>query len=250
MSKEVRIVANWKMNKTVDESVEFIQKLPITTCLVFIAPPFPALYSCAQNKPAMASIGAQNIHSEANGAFTGEVSAHMVKEAGGDFAIIGHSERRRIFKESNSFINQKVKQALLNDLIPILCIGETASEREDGKTLEVLKKQLLESLAEIPPENISEITLAYEPVWAIGTGQAATAQMTQETLFNLRKIVQNTWGEECAEEIFILYGGSITPENIEEFLQEPDIDGVLIGGASLDHNSFSKIIQISGNIVK
>ncbi|MCH9631758.1 MAG: Bifunctional PGK/TIM [Chlamydiae bacterium] len=250
MSKEVRIVANWKMNKTIEEATDFISKLPEDIKVVSIAVPSTALYTCAQMKPPMLSLGAQNIHSETHGPFTGEISADMVKDAGAEFVILGHSERRHTFNETNEFVNKKVKQALLTDLQVILCIGETHTERDAEQTTEVLKKQLFEGLFELNMEQLKQVSIAYEPVWAIGTGQAATAQMAQETHFILRNLIKEKWGELASEKMFILHGGSIKPENIAELTSQPDVDGVLVGGAALDPSTFSQIIQNAGNAKK
>ena len=247
MSKEVRIVANWKMNKTIEQATDFISKLPETIEVISIATPSTAIYACAQNKPPLLSLGAQNIHSETHGPFTGEISAEMAKDAGAEFVILGHSERRHIFGETNDFVNKKVKQALLTGLQVILCIGETLAERSAEQTTEVLKKQLLESLFELSEQQLSQISVAYEPVWAIGTGQPATAQMAQETHFILRNFIKEKWGQLASENMFILHGGSIKPENIAELTSQPDIDGVLVGGAALDPSTFSQLIQNAGN---
>ena len=248
MSKKARIVANWKMNMTIGGAKDFISKLPDSIEIISVAMPFTALYACAQEKLPLLSLGAQNIHSDTNGPFTGEVSAEMVKEAGAEFVILGHSERRHIFKETNAFINKKVKQALLSGLQVILCIGETLSERSEDKTEEVLKAQLLESLFEISKEQLSQIAIAYEPVWAIGTGEPSTAQMAQETHYMLRALIKEKWGQAASEDIFILHGGSVKPDNVSEFVSQSDIDGALVGGASLDPSSFTQIIQNAGNI--
>lgn len=250
MSKEVRVVANWKMNKTIKESIEFIQQLDHLIQVISIAAPSTALHSCSQNKPPMVSLGAQNIHFESHGPFTGEISAEMVKDAGAEFVILGHSERRYLFHEDNEFINKKIKHALLSDLQVILCIGENHTERESEQTDEVLKKQLFESLFELTEEQVSQVTIAYEPVWAIGTDLPATPQMAQETHSMLRKLIFEKWGQEMAEKIYILHGGSIKPDNIEELIMQPDIDGVLIGGASLQIDSFLQIIQKAGKYKK
>lgn len=250
MSKEIRIVANWKMHKTIPEAVDFIKRFPPLLSVLSIAAPATALYACSMAKQPMMSFGAQNIHYESDGPFTGEISAAMAADAGADFVILGHSERRHLFNETNDMINKKIKRALLNNLLVILCIGETLTEREEGKTHDVLKTQLLESLYEIDSKLFDKIMIAYEPVWAIGTGHAATAQMAQETHFNLRKLIDEKWGPEIAEQMYILHGGSIKPENVQELVVQPDLDGVLIGGASLDPNTLNQIIQNAGNIKK
>lgn len=248
MSKKFRIIANWKMNKTIPEALAFFEQLPKLSNPIYIAPAFTALFACAQKKRSDVILGAQNIYSEISGAYTGEVSANMVKDAGARFVILGHSERRQILGENNSFINKKIKQALLQDLEIILCVGETLSERNAQQTVEVLKKQLTESLFEISSNQLSKIMIAYEPIWAIGTGNAATAQMIQSIHFNLRTYISQQWSQEAAEKISILYGGSINADNILDLIEEPDIDGALIGGAALEINSFTKIIQHAGKL--
>lgn len=252
MSKEVRVVANWKMYKTIPEAIDFIKKLPELKTVLSIAVPFTLIHVCSKlpEKQTLLSIGAQNMHYESDGPFTGEISSVQIQDAGADFVLLGHSERRHLFNESNDFINKKVKQALLNNLMVILCIGETLTEREQGKEHDVLKEQLLEGLDEIDPNLLSKVMIAYEPVWAIGTGQAATPQMAQEAHFNLRKILTEKWGEKIADQMFILHGGSIKPENIEELINQQDIDGVLVGGASLHIELFKEIIQKAGSIKK
>lgn len=250
MSKEVRVVANWKMNKTTLEATEFVKRLDHIIGVISIAAPSTALYACSQVKPPMLSLGAQNIHFESNGPYTGEISAEMVKEAGADFVILGHSERRHLFNEDNELINKKVKHALLSGLQVILCIGESHTERETEQTDEVLKKQLFESLFELTEEQVTQVTIAYEPVWAIGTDLPSTPQMAQETHSKLRSLIFDKWGQEMSEKIYLLHGGSIKPDNIEELIMQPDIDGVLVGGASLNIDSFLQIIQKAGKYKK
>ncbi len=246
----MRIVANWKMNKTIREATDFISKLPNTIAVLSIAMPFTALHACTKNKPPLLSLGAQNIYFESHGPFTGETSAEMVKDAGAEFVILGHSERRHIFSEDSGAVNKKIRQALLCGLEVILCIGETLTQRDENKTVEVLREQLFESLFELTEEQLDQISIAYEPVWAIGTGKPSTAQMAQETHFMLRSFIRDKWGQVASEKIFILHGGSIKPENIQELSSQPDIDGVLVGGASLDVGVFTQIIQNAGNIKK
>lgn len=250
MSKEVRVVANWKMNKTIPEALDFIQKMPPLLSVLSIAVPATCLHACSLAKQPMMSFGAQNIYFETDGPFTGEISAIMAIDAGADFVLLGHSERRHMFHESNEIVNRKVRRALLQKLLVIVCIGETLTEREENRAHAVLKEQLLESLNEIDPQLLSQIMIAYEPVWAIGTGLASTAQMAQETHFFLRNLIKEKWGAKVAEHIYILYGGSINPENVEELITQPDIDGVLVGGASLNPDSLLQIIQTTGKVKK
>ncbi|MBS0648303.1 MAG: triose-phosphate isomerase [Verrucomicrobia bacterium] len=244
MTKRVPIIAaNWKMHKTGVETEEFLNTLnsqllnpPIK---IFVAPAFTALSRASAIKsPAL--IGAQNMHEADEGAFTGEVSARMLKEAGARFVILGHSERRHLFHETDALIQKKLKKALTSQLLPILCVGETLAERETGKTFEVLTRQLKTALEGSAP---AEIILAYEPVWAIGTGKTATPEMAGEAHQFCRDLLKKIWGEGSAIKTSILYGGSVTPENISGLAKQPDIDGALVGGASLDVHKFIQIIQ-------
>lgn len=234
------IIGNWKMYKTAAEAREFILKLlPLIKDIsrpVFLAVPFTALASSVEAaKGSQIIIGAQNMHDAPEGAFTGEISAGMLKEIGAEFVILGHSERRQFFHETNEWINRKVKRALKEKLKAILCIGESAQQREDGKTREVLSHQLKESLQGLTERERESLVVAYEPVWAIGTGKTATPDMAQETHAFCRTLL--------SKKIPILYGGSVKPENIVDLMKEPDIDGALVGGASLNVDSFAKIIH-------
>lgn len=234
------IVANWKMHKTGAEAQEFLTqiqgKIP-SSVKVFIAPPFTAL---SVMKPQGVVLGGQNMHEADEGAFTGEISARMLKAAGAQFVLLGHSERRRLFHETDHLIHQKLQKAISSQLIPVLCIGETLEERRAKKTFDVLSTQLKAALTRISP---AEIVLAYEPVWAIGTGQTATPEMAQEVHQFCRSFLQKLWGEEIAAKTSILYGGSVTPETAPALAKQPDIDGALVGGASLDAAKFIQIIQ-------
>lgn len=236
---DLMIIGNWKMYKTGSEASQFIHALiPLikdTSARAFLAVPFTALYEAVQ--AAMGSkiiIGAQNMHDADEGAYTGEVSAPMLKSAGVQFVILGHSERRELFGESDAFINRKVKSALKNGLKPILCIGETSAQRENNQTRTILAEQLKNSLAGLLPEELKEVVIAYEPIWAIGTGKSATPDMAQETHAMIRAHLPKI--------VPILYGGSVKPENSRALLSQPDIGGALVGGASLNVQSFAKII--------
>lgn len=252
MSKEVRVVANWKMHKTIPQAIDFIKKLPELKTTLSIAVPYTMIHACAKfpEKQPLLCIGAQNMHYEIDGPYTGEVSSKQILDAGAEFVLLGHSERRHFFNETNEFVNKKVRQALLNNLVVILCIGETLTEREQGKTIDILEEQLLKGLNEVDPNLLGKVMIAYEPVWAIGTGEAATPQMAQEAHFNLRKIMTDKWGEKISDQMYLLHGGSIKPENIEELTSQQDIDGVLVGGASLTSETFNEIIQKAGSIKK
>lgn len=243
------IVGNWKMYKTIQEAENFLKTLaPLiakSQATVYLAVPFTALHSvrkCADQLKISLEIGAQNMNDALEGAFTGEISAKMVKEAGGSFAILGHSERRHIFGESDAFINKKVKRALSENLQPILCLGETADERESGKTESILERQLqlgLEGLGEL-----KNLVLAYEPVWAIGTGKVAQPIDAQDVHRFCRSYVRKHWGEAAAKSLSILYGGSVKPENAAELLALEEVDGFLVGGASLVPETFSQIVNL------
>lgn len=247
-NRSVIITGNWKMYKTIEESVAFVKELiPLiqgSPAHVYLAVPFTAIQSVAKAaKESPLVIGAQNMNDASEGAFTGEIAGKMLVDAGAKFVILGHSERRRLFRETNNFINKKVKRALLDGLKVILCIGETRDQRDSEKTHEVLKAQLEEGLEGISSEQLENVILAYEPVWAIGMPQAAGADVAEEAQAYCRKILSEKWGEKPAEQMVIQYGGSVKPDNAKEFLDQPDIDGLLVGGASLSVAEFSKIIN-------
>jgi len=211
---------------------------------IAIAPPFTSL-SAAVNAAADSAIavGAQNLHWERDGAFTGEISAAMVRDTGARYAIVGHSERRTLFGETSGIVNKKVHAALTAGLIPIVCIGETLDERDRNETMAVLDRQIKESLDRVTGERLSGMVLAYEPVWAIGTGRNATPAQAGEAHFHIRQRLKQWFGLEASERCRVLYGGSVKPENIAKLIAEPDVDGALVGGASLDPKSFLAIIQ-------
>ena len=240
------IAGNWKMNKTVKETKDFITKLKKHALPknkdILICPPFTALSKASGLiKGSNIQLGAQNMHYEVAGAFTGEISPLMLKELGCKYVILGHSERRHIFNEDDSLINRKIKAALNLKLKPILCIGETLDQRKKNKTEEIVKSQLLNSLKDI--KDISNIILAYEPVWAIGTGINAAPEQAEEIHKMIRTLIKKTYSPKAANDIRILYGGSVKPENIKELMKEQDIDGALVGGASLDTDKFFKLIN-------
>lgn len=243
MSRRFIVVGNWKMNKTSQSAVEFAKALPPLMAPNYLAVPFTCLEALTKLDVPMLQVGVQNVYFQKEGAVTGEISAFMAKASGAEFSIVGHSERRQIFQESNAFVNKKIKACLLEDLIPIVCIGESAIDREEGRAQEFLKKQLIESLLEVEKEAFSKIMIAYEPIWAIGTGKPATAQSVQEIHFLIRKWIREKWGEEISENLSILYGGSVVAETIPSLKEQPDIDGVLVGGASLKIDAYTQIIQ-------
>jgi triosephosphate isomerase len=243
------IAGNWKMHKTVRESVDFARVL-VNKCVasadrsVVIAPPFPALYAVAEAlKGSEIHLSAQNLHEHPAGAYTGEVSAGMLIDAGCEYVIVGHSERRTFFGEKNDVINKKLKTAISFGLKPIFCIGETLGEREAGKTFSIIEQQIKEGLNNLITDDIRRVVIAYEPVWAIGTGKTATPEQAQDVHAYIRDTMGKTYGEELSGFIAVIYGGSVNPDTISGLMAQPDIDGALVGGASLDLESFIRIIQ-------
>ena len=227
---------------------EEIQKKPLE---VLLAVPFTAIKSSKDHAEGSSiHIGAQNMNDATSGAFTGEVAADMLKDAGAEFVLLGHSERRKFFLESNEFINRKVLRALESDLQPLLCIGETFSEREENKTEEVLTKQIQECLQGVSIEKASKLVLCYEPVWAIGTGKAAIAEDVSKTHTFIRTLLSEMFSRDVSQKIPLLYGGSVSEKNAESFLLEKNIDGLLIGSASLHAETFAKIIELRQNTLK
>jgi triosephosphate isomerase len=243
------VAGNWKMNKTVEQArllvAEMLPGLQAEPSVErVLCPPFPALMAlAAQLTGTGIGLGAQNMYWEASGAYTGEVAPAMVKEFC-EYVILGHSERRAYFGETDATVNRKVKAALANQLIPIVCIGETLAENEAGQTGEVVIRQVLEGLKELSDEQARKIVIAYEPVWAIGTGRAATGPVANAVLSEyIRPALISLFGTEVAQGTRILYGGSVTGGNAAEFFSQPDIDGALVGGASLKPADFVKIVQ-------
>jgi triosephosphate isomerase (TIM) len=243
------IAGNWKMNMTAGESVELAEAVAKelgdqTLVDVILCPPFTSLDSVAtaiEDTPV--KLGAQNMHPAANGAYTGEISAEMLRYFYTTYVILGHSERREYFKESDAFINEKVLAAFAANLKPILCVGETLEQREAGKTMEVVEAQTRGGLVNVSEKDAESLVVAYEPVWAIGTGKTATPEMAQEVHAGIRAILTDLFGGEISSKIRIQYGGSMKPSNAKELLSQPDIDGGLIGGAALDAKSFAEIIK-------
>lgn len=242
------IAGNWKMYKTRGESKNFVQAfLPLVSGVrgveIVLAPPYPSIATVAQLAAGNGiGVAAQNLHFADEGAFTGEVSPRMLKDAGATHCIIGHSERRQYYAEDDASVNRKVKAALAAGLTPILCVGETLPEREGGKTFEVVSRQLRGATEGIPAADAARIIVAYEPVWAIGTGKTATPAQAQEVHAFLRRRMAEQWGE-AASRVRILYGGSVKPDNIAALMANEDIDGALVGGASLAPESFAKIVR-------
>ncbi len=243
------IAGNWKMNKTVGEAINFIRELKgllsgINDVEIVVAPPFTALFAVGKELHGSSiKLSAQNLHWEEKGAYTGEISPLMLKELDCKYVIIGHSERRQYFGESDEIVNRKIKAAFKNGIKPIFCIGETLMERESGETFNVIKRQLESGLKDIKEEEIGEMVIAYEPVWAIGTGRTATPNQAEEVHSFIRERLETLFSKEISEKVRIQYGGSVTPENIKRLMQQANIDGALVGGASLSAESFSRIVR-------
>lgn len=251
MNRKPLIAGNWKMHCTVSEAVTLATAVAkssqgLTDREVMIAPPFTALYAVVDAvKDSPVQVGAQNIAWEKQGAYTGEISSPMLNDLGVAMAIIGHSERRHIFFENNEMVNQRLAGALAGGVIPVLCVGETLDEREEGATFNILENQIREALAGVAAHQVGQLVVAYEPVWAIGTGKTATTAQAQEAHSFIRGRLAGLYEKNLAEQIRILYGGSVKPENVDNLMAQPDIDGALVGGAALNSESFDRIIHFS-----
>jgi triosephosphate isomerase len=246
MPRTPYIAANWKMHKTVAEAGEFVDallpRIAATQSDVVICPPFTALSAVVERRYGTAvKVAAQNMHEEASGAFTGEVSAAMLVELDVEAVVLGHSERRQLFGETDEALARKVPAALAAGLEPILCVGESEEARDGGQTEAVLERQIQADLAEAGGEALAGVVIAYEPIWAIGTGRTATPEQAQEACSYIRDVLRERGG--AADEMRILYGGSVKPANAAELLGQPDIDGALVGGASLDPAEFAEIVN-------
>jgi triosephosphate isomerase len=245
------VAGNWKMFKTVYEAVVFTKELRIlvkdvTDVEIVIAPPFTAIHAVAEAaRNTNIGASAQDLYWEREGAFTGAISATMIKEAGAAYSIVGHSERRRLFGETDAIVNRKMMAAFLATLTPIVCIGETLEERERGEALAVLDRQIKDGLDRLTAEQVAQLVVAYEPVWAIGTGKTATPAQAGEAHAHIRGRLRQWFGADAAEACHVIYGGSVKQDNIRELMSEPDVDGALVGGASLDVNGFADIVARS-----
>lgn len=245
------IAGNWKMFKTVHEAVAFVKELrsvvkDVSDVEIVVAPPFTALRAVADAaRNSTIAVASQNIYWEREGAFTGEISPGMIVEAGAAYAIVGHSERRRLFGETDAIVNRKAIAALGGGLTPIVCVGETLEERERNDTLAVLDRQIQAGLDGMTGDQIADLVVAYEPVWAIGTGRNATAAQAGEAHAHIRKRLRQWFGGDAADRCHVIYGGSVKPDNIRELIAEPDVDGALVGGASLEVRSFADIVTRS-----
>ncbi len=247
------VVANWKMHMTCAQTVSYLSKLMneiegVESVDTVVCPPFTALRTATtylENERTIIQIGAQNMHWKDKGAFTGEISSEMLQELRIKWVIIGHSERRRYFNETDEIIILKVKKALEEGLIPIICIGETLEERENGKTYEIVQKQLFSVLEVIKSQEKPEFSIAYEPVWAIGTGKAASSVDANDVARHIRALIGSVLSPDFAKEVRILYGGSVDKDNFNDFLSEPDIDGGLVGSASLSAITFAQLVRMA-----
>jgi triosephosphate isomerase (TIM) len=248
------IAGNWKMFKTVREAVTFVTDLrsavkDVIGVQIVVSPPFTALHAAAEAaRDSNVGVAAQDVYWEREGAFTGEVSAGMIKEAGAHYVIVGHSERRKLFGETDVIVNRKVMAAMAGGLTPIMCVGETLEERERHETLAILDRQLKGGLEAVAAERLHTIVIAYEPVWAIGTGRNATAAQAGEAHAHIRTRLRQWFGGDAADKCRVIYGGSVKPDNIRDLIAEPDVDGALVGGASLEVKSFAAIVKSSESI--
>lgn len=242
------IAGNWKMNMLPNEAMDFIDKLgsqikETENEVILCVPYIDLFYSLLTAQGTNIKIGAQNMHYEESGAYTGEVSGRMLKSLGVEYVIIGHSERRQYFNETDEIVNKKVKAALNSGLKPIICIGESLEERESGKTVDIITNQIEEALKDITEEEIENIIVAYEPIWAIGTGKTATAEDANNSIKAIRDKISQIYGQNVADGVIIQYGGSVKSTNAKELFEMSDIDGALVGGASLKPGEFSKIVN-------
>lgn len=248
--KRISIIAgNWKMNKTVEESVELVNTLKqrvndVYGREVLVCPPFVSLVVVKELlKNSNVKLGAQNMHFEKSGAFTGEISAAMLKSVGCDYVLVGHSERRQFFGETDETVNKRMKAAFEAGIVPIVCVGETLQQRESNETFAVIERQLKKGMEGLTPDQSKKVVIAYEPVWAIGTGKTASPQQAEDVHAFIRKIYSQVYGLEASEDVRILYGGSVKSDNVSEIMKQPDIDGALVGGASLKADEFAKIVR-------
>ncbi|RRD40070.1 triose-phosphate isomerase [Leptotrichia sp. OH3620_COT-345] len=252
--RKVIVAGNWKMNKTVKEAAKFLSELKALTtdvknAEIVIGTPFTALETAVrETEGSNIKIAAQNMNANDSGAYTGEISPLMLRDLGVEYVILGHSERREYYGETDEIVNEKVKAALKHNLKPILCIGEKLEERENGITEKIVKEQTEKGLAGVSEEDMSSVVIAYEPVWAIGTGKTATPEQAQEVHAFIRKLLTDMYGSEVAEKVTVQYGGSMKADNALELISQKDIDGGLVGGASLEASSFAEIVKAGNSI--
>jgi len=246
------MAGNWKMNKTVSEAIDFIRELKalvadVRNTDIVVAPTFTALGAVSREiEGGNIELAAQDVFWESSGAYTGEISPGMLKDVGCRYVIIGHSERRQYFGETNESVHKKIKACLAMDLYPIVCVGEALEEREAGKTFDMVKIQVIQCLEGFSREEVERITIAYEPIWAIGTGKTATPQQAEEVHAFIREQMGQMTNRQVSEGVRIQYGGSVNPDNISDLMLQPNIDGALVGGASLKADAFSRIVKFKG----
>ena len=248
MNRTPVIAGNWKMHKTVGEAQEFARAIreykPAGDVGMVICAPFTALPALVEElKGSAVKVGAQNMHHEASGAYTGEVSPGMLTDVGVNYVIIGHSERREYFAETDETVNQKVKAAFANGLLPIVCVGENLEQRESGQTKEFVREQVIRAVEGLSSEQAKQLVIAYEPIWAIGTGKSSSADDAQDVIGFIRSTVEDAFDSQVSSQVRIQYGGSVKPENIASYMAQPDIDGALVGGASLAADSYLQLVQ-------
>jgi len=240
------IAGNWKMNKTIAETKEFLNQMKnfsVDGVEAVLCVPYTDLAVLSEKDNDYIKIGSQNIHWAENGAFTGEVSPLMLKELGVDYAVVGHSERREMFGETDETVNKRVHTAFKHQITPIVCVGEKLEEREADKTKEVVKLQTEEAVKGLSSEQVKQLVIAYEPIWAIGTGKSSTAEDANEVIGYIRQVVADQYDQQVANEVRIQYGGSVKPENVTSYMGQSEIDGALVGGASLDPASFKALVE-------
>jgi triosephosphate isomerase len=252
-SRRPLVIANWKMNKTVAETVVFLDAYkPLVASNSHVdsavCPPFIALSAAAEKlKGTAVGLGAQNVNENENGAFTGEVSGSMLASIGCQYVIIGHSERRQFYGDTDSLVQKKIAKAYKYNMIPVVCVGESLEQRESGKTFDVVSTQVKAALEGLPSADVQKLVFAYEPIWAIGTGRTATPAQAQEVHLSIRNILKDLYGSSTSLRVRILYGGSVKPDNTAELMTCEDVDGGLVGGASLDAVSFAKIVNAAAS---
>jgi len=247
--REPIVVGNWKMNKTIQEALDLVRELKplladVSDVEVAVAPPFTALSAVSHEiQDTNIRLSGQDVFWEKKGAFTGEISASMLKDVGCHLVILGHSERRQYFAESDASVNKKIRAVLGEGIGPIVCVGESLEQRESGKAFSIVGDQIRSCFNGLALEDMENVIIAYEPVWAIGTGKTATPQQAEEMHKEIRSLLERMFGEETAEKTRIQYGGSVNPENVRHLMEQPDIDGALVGGASLKPDTFSRIVK-------
>lgn len=242
------IAGNWKMNKSVSEAKELIKQIRDIDLnpeveAVICTPAIDLQTAVELTKGTRVKVGAQNMHFEESGAFTGEISPTMLTDLGVEYVVLGHSERREYFHEDDSLINKKVLSALSHNLVPILCVGETLEEREAGKEKDKVKGQIVENLKDVKAEEFDKVVIAYEPIWAIGTGKTASSDDAEEMCAYIRELIADNFGKDAADKVRLQYGGSVKPNNVKELMAKPNVDGALVGGASLEAESFGALVN-------